>query len=72
MLGSRYVMKSQASHFVIDPSAQTYSVLSAPDRCLDFGDWTASEGVTDRLLTYATVRNEQGIPASVTARVFAV
>ena len=72
MLGSRYVMKSQASHFVIDPSAQTYSVLSAPDRCLDFGDWTASEGVTDRLLTYATVRNEQGVPASVTARVFAV
>lgn len=71
-LGNRYVVKSQASHFVIDPSAQTYAVLSAPDRCLDFGDWTASEGVTNQLLTYATVRDEQGLPASVTARVFTV
>lgn len=70
--GTKYVVKSRASHFIIDTQAQTYAVLTSPDHSIEYGDWPASEGTTDTLLTYATVRNDQGVPASVTARVFAL
>lgn len=68
--GSRYLVKAQASHFVVDTEAQTYATLGAPDRSVDYGDWPASEGIVDRFLSFATIRNAQGIPESVTARVF--
>lgn len=68
--GSRYVIKAQSSHFVVDTEAQTYAVLIAPDKSLDYGDYPASEGVTDRLVTYATVRGDAGLPAAVRLRVF--
>ena len=70
--GTKYVVKSRASHFIIDTQDQTYAVLTSPDHSIEYGDWPASEGTTDTLLTYATVRNDQGVPASVTARVFAL
>lgn len=70
--GTRYVIKAQSSHYVVDSDAQTYSVLAAPDRSLDYGDYPATEGETNQLLTYATVRDDEGLPASVTARVFAL
>ena len=60
--GSRYLIKAQTSHFVVDTEAQTYATLSAPDRSVDYGDWPASEGATSQFLSYATIRNEQGIP----------
>lgn len=68
--GSRYVIKAQSSHFIVDTEAQTYAVLVAPDKSLDYGDYPASEGVTDRLVTYATVRGDTGLPAAVRMRVF--
>ncbi len=68
--GTRYLVKAQASHFVVDTEAETYATLRAPDRSVDYGDWPASEGACDRFLTYATVRNDRGIPESVVARVF--
>lgn len=68
--GSRYFIKSQSSHFLIDTSAKTYGTLLSPDRSLDYGDYPASEGTTDRFVTFATVRNDQGIPENVTARLF--
>lgn len=70
--GSRYLIKAQSSFFVIDTDAQTYATLRAPDRSVDYGDWPASEGLTDLFCSYATVRNDQGIPDHVTARVFAL
>ena len=70
--GSRYLIKAQTSHFVVDTEAQTYATLSAPDRSVDYGDWPASEGATSQFLSYATIRNEQGIPDHVTARVFSL
>lgn len=70
--GSRYLVKAQSSHFVVDTDAQTYSTLLAPDRSVDYGDWPASEGRVDRFLSYATIRNAQGVPESVTARVFSL
>lgn len=68
--GNLYVIKAQSSHFVVDTGAQTYAILAAPDKALDFGDYPASEGTTDRLVTYATVRGDDGLPASVRLRVF--
>ncbi|AEB06165.1 hypothetical protein Corgl_0036 [Coriobacterium glomerans PW2] len=70
--GGRYLIKSQSSHFLIDTDAKTYATLRAPDRCLDFGDYPASEGATTKILTYATTRNDQGIPDAVTARLFSI
>ena len=55
---------------MVDTEAETYATLRAPDRSVDYGDWPASEGACDRFLTYATVRNDRGIPESVVARVF--
>ena len=54
----------------MDTEAETYATLLAPDRSVDFGDWPASEGVVDRFLSYATIRNDQGVPEHVVARVF--
>ena len=68
--GTRYLIKTRASHCMIDTAEQTYAVLACPDRSLDYGDYPASEGTCDLFVTYATVKNKQGIPDSVTARVF--
>ena len=68
--GSRYLVKAQSSHFVVDTEAQTYATLASPDRSVDYGDWPASEGACDLFLSYATTRNAQGVPEVVTARVF--
>ena len=70
--GSRYLVKSQASHFLINTRAKTYGTLLSPDRALDFGDYPASAGTVDSFVTYATVRNAQGIPECVTARLFSL
>lgn len=70
--GTRYLIKAQSSHFVVDTEAQTYAVLAAPDKSLDFGDYPASEGTTDRFVTYATVRDDDGLPAAVQLRVFSL
>ncbi len=68
--GSRYLIKARSSHFVVDTDARTYAVLTAPDKAIDYGDYPASEGETDRFVTYATVRGEDGLPAAVQLRVF--
>lgn len=68
--GSRYLVKARSSHFVVDTDAQTYAILPAPDKAIDYGDYPASEGETDRFVTYATVRGEDGLPAAVQVRVF--
>lgn len=68
--GTTYLVKAQSSHFVINTDQQTYSILSAPDKALDFGDYPASAGTTDRFVTYATVRGDDGLPSVVRLRVF--
>ena len=70
--GNRYLVKSQASHFLINTHAKTYGTLLSPDRSLDYGDYPASAGSVDSFVTYATVRNAQGVPESVTARLFSL
>ncbi len=70
--GSKYLVKAQASHFLIDTKAKTYGTLLSPDRALDYGDYPASAGEVDSFVTYATVRNSQGVPEAVTARLFSL
>lgn len=70
--GSRYLIKTQASHFLVDTDAKTFGSLLSPDRSLDYGDYPASEGTSDNFLTFATVRDEVGIPSNVTARLFSL
>ncbi|MFR7733786.1 MAG: hypothetical protein ACLU7D_10810 [Collinsella sp.] len=69
---NKYLVKVQASHFLIDTSAKTYGSLLSPDRALEYGDYPATAGKSDSFLTYATVRNSQGIPETVTARLFSL
>ena len=68
----KYLVKVQASHFLIDTSAKTYGSLLSPDRALEYGDYPATAGQSNTFLTYATVRNSQGIPETVTARLFSL
>ena len=68
----KYLVKVQASHFLIDTSAKTYGSLLSPDRALEYGDYPATAGKSNTFLTYATVRNSQGIPETVTVRLFSL
>ncbi len=69
--GTRYVVKSQSSHFLIDTEAETYAIIYAPDRAIDRGDYSPSVGTVSQFVTFATVRSlETGLPESVVARVF--
>lgn len=68
----KYLVKVQSSHFLIDTSAKTYGSLLSPDRALEYGDYPATAGKSNTFLTYATVRNSQGIPETVTARLFSL
>lgn len=67
----KYVIKVRASYIVVDTTQSTYSVLSASNRCIDYGEYPARVGQTDTFVTFATVKDETtGYPASVTVRAF--
>ena len=69
--GSRFVIKSQSSHFLVDTDARTYAVIYAPDHSIDRGDYSPSAGTVESFVTFSTVRSlDTGLPESVTARVF--
>lgn len=71
--GNRFIIKSRASYFVIDVERETYAILGATNRCVDYGEYPASEGVTSRFLTYATVKDpDNGQPSAVQVRSFAL
>lgn len=68
---STLIIKNRASYFVVDTSAETYAVLGAANRCLDYGEYPARAGTTDAFVTYAAVKDaDTGYPASVTVRTF--
>ena len=71
--GGVYLVKTRASHVIVDTNAQTYATLSAPNRTLDFGDYPASVGTTSTFVTFATVKDEQsGYPSSVQVRAWSL
>ncbi len=68
-----YLMKTRASHLIVDTNAKTYATLSAPNRSLDFGDYPASMGTTSTFVTFATVKDEEtGYPSSVNVRAWSL
>lgn len=68
-----YLIKTRASHLIVDTKASTYATLSAPNRCLDFGDYPASMGTTSNFVTFATVKDEDtGYPTAVKLRSWAL
>lgn len=71
--GDVYIVKSRASYFVIDVAKETYSILSATNRCVDYGEYPASEGTTSSFITFATVKDaDTGYPSNVIVRSFAI
>ena len=42
---NKYLVKVQASHFLIDTSAKTYGSLLSPDRALEYGDYPVTAGL---------------------------
>ena len=71
--GNRYIIKSRASYFVLDLAKETYSILGATNRCVDYGEFPASEGTTSDFLTFATVKDAKtGYPSTVAVRHFAL
>ena len=68
-----YVIKSNASYFVVNSRDRTYSILGAVNRCLGYGEYPATQGESSRFVTYATVKDEDtGYPKHVTVRSFAL
>ena len=68
-----FIIKSRASYFVIDVDKETYSILSATNRCVDYGEYPASEGTTSSFVTFATVKDAKtGYPSAVSVRNFAL
>lgn len=66
-----YLIKSRASYFVVDTSQRKYSVLTAANRCVDYGEYPARAGQIDTFVTFATIKDEAtGYPKSVTVRAF--
>ena len=71
--GGVYLVKTLASHLIIDTNAQTYSTLVAPNRALSYGDYPASMGTTSTFVTFATVKDQDsGYPSSVTVRAWSL
>lgn len=69
--GDLFVIKSRASYFVADVADQTYTVLTAYNRSLDYGEYPACVGTVDDFVTYATVKEaETGYPSAVVVRTF--
>jgi hypothetical protein len=69
--GERCIVKCRASYFVIDVEREEFSILPATNRCVDYGEFPASEGETSQFVTFATVKDEEaGYPSAVIARSF--
>ena len=69
--GDVVVIKGTSSYFVIDLAKRQYSVLSASDRSVDYGEYPARAGECDTFVTFSTVKDaDTGYPASVTVRTF--
>nr|WP_306792796.1 hypothetical protein [Collinsella urealyticum] len=66
--GSRFLIKTQSAHYALDIENEKIEGVSGPDRSLGFGEFPASEGEATGVLTYATIRDAKGAPASGMAR----
>jgi len=66
-----FIIKSRTSYFVVDVRKATYSILTAANRCVDYGEYPVRVGDVNDFITFATVKDESsGYPDSVTMRAF--
>lgn len=66
-----FVIKSRTSYFVVDVRKATYSILTAANRCVDYGEFPVRVGESNDFVTFATVKDEaSGYPSFVTVRRF--
>ena len=66
-----FIIKSRTSYFVVDVRKATYSILTAANRCVDYGEYPARVGEVDDFVTFATVKDElSGYPTNVVVRSF--
>ncbi len=71
--GDRFIVKSRTSYFVIDTAAQSYAILTATNRCVDYGEYPARTGTNADFVTFATVKDaDTGYPSTVVVRDFAL
>ncbi|MBE6468962.1 MAG: hypothetical protein E7001_03145 [Coriobacteriaceae bacterium] len=70
--GTRFLIKTQSAHYLIDTEKEQLQGFSSADRSIGLGDFPASEGNAPTPLVFATVRDAKGIPAGVTARLLTI
>ena len=71
--GDKFIIKSRTSYFVIDIKKATYSILTAANRCVDYGEFPIRVGESNDFATFTTVKNESsGYPDMVVVRSFAL
>lgn len=69
--GDTFIIKSNASYFVIDLANRRYATLGSSDRAVDYGEYPARTGECDLFVSFATVKDaDTGYPASVAVRTF--
>ena len=61
------------SYFVVDIARMTYARIDAANACTDYGDYPATQGLVNRFVTFATIKDgTSGIPSSVLVRIFSL
>ncbi len=66
-----YLIKSSSSYFVINTNDRSYSVLSAANHCIDYGEYPARVGTCSTFATFSTVKDQNtGYSSSVNVRLF--
>lgn len=69
--GDTFIIKSNASYFVVDLANRRYATLGSSDRAVDYGEYPARSGECDLFVSFATVKDaDTGYPASVAVRTF--
>lgn len=68
-----YIIKSRASYFTVNTQEKIYSILTAVNRAVDYGEYPATSGETDTFITFATVKDaDTGKPSSMVCRTFSI
>lgn len=69
--GNIFVVRSRASYFVINVAEKSYSILTAQNRSMDYGEYPACAGEVDTFVSYATIKDaSNGYPKNIGVRAF--
>lgn len=69
--GNVFVVRSRSSYFVINVADKSYSILTAQNRSMDYGEYPACAGEVDTFVSYATIKDAtNGYPKNIGVRAF--